>query len=174
VRRNSLFVHVIAGAAAGLAGSFAMEHYQRVLGRLSPDLGGAPGGGGQQYRQPQSEPSTYVAADKVTQAATGQPLAPEDKPVGGAIVHYAFGGAVGALYGWLAARRPETASGLGLPFGVAVWLTADEIGMPIAGLAKRPGAYPLGDHLSAFSAHLVFGAVMESTRRLLVPRRSRR
>lgn len=171
MRRQSLFVHLAAGVAAGLAASFAMERYQRALGRLSPDLGGAPGGGGQQYRQPQSEPSTYVAADVVSRAATGQALRSEDKPLGGSIVHYVFGGTVGALYGVLAAQRPAAAAGLGMPFGAAVWMTADEIGMPALGLAKPPTAYPLTDHLSGLSAHLVFGAVMESVRRLLVPRR---
>jgi hypothetical protein len=168
MRRQSLLVHLAAGVAGGLAGSFAMERYQRALGRISSDLGGAPGGGGQQYRQPQSEPSTYVAADVVSRAATGEALRPEDKPLGGSLVHYAFGGSVGALYGVLAAQRPDVAAGLGMPFGVAVWMTADEIGMPALGLAKRPTAYPVTDHLSALTAHLVFGAVMESVRRLLV------
>jgi putative membrane protein len=171
MRRQSLFVHLVAGVAGGLAGSFAMERYQRALGRISSDLGGAPGAGGQQYRQPQSEPSTYVAADVVSRAATGVALRPQDKPLGGSIVHYAFGATIGGLYGVLAARRPDTAAGLGLPFGAAVWMTADEIGMPALGLAKRPAAYPLTDHLSALTAHLVFGAVMESVRRLMVTQR---
>ena len=171
MRRGSLFLHVMVGAAAGVAGSFAMERFQRALGRISPDLGGAPGGGGQQYRQPQSEPSTYVAADKVARAATGHPLRPADKPAGGSLVHYAFGATVGALYGGLAARRPDTAAGLGMPFGIAVWMTADEIGMPALGLAKAPTAYPLTDHLSALGAHLVFGATTETVRRLILSRR---
>jgi putative membrane protein len=171
MRRNDVRRHVIAGLAGGLAGAFAMEHFQRALGRVSPDLGGAPGGGGQQYRQPQSEPSTYVAADKLTRAATGHPLRAEYKPAGGSLVHYGFGGAVGALYGALAARHPGTAAGMGMPFAMAVWLLADEVGMPAAGLARRPGAYPAADHLSSLTAHLVFGAAMEGVRRVLAPGR---
>lgn len=172
MRPNDLTLHLVAGLAGGLAGSFAMEHYQRALGRLSPDLGGAPGGGGQQYRQPQSEPSTYVAADKITRAATGHPLPATDKPAAGSLVHYTFGGVVGALYGALTARYPDAAAGMGMPFGTAVWLMADEAGMPAAGLARRPGAYPPADHLSALMAHLVFGATMEAVRRLLAPPRN--
>lgn len=168
MRHHDFTLHLIAGLAGGLAGSFAMEHFQRALGRLSPDLGGAPGGGGQQYRQPQSEPSTYVAADKISRAVTGHRLAPGDKPTGGSIVHYAFGGAVGAAYGLLTARRPRVAAGMGMPFATVVWVAADEIGMPAAGLARRPGAYPITDHLASFSAHLVFGATMEGVRRLLL------
>ena len=167
--------HVIAGLVGGLAGSFAMEHFQRALGKISPDIGGAPGGGGQQYRKPQSEPSTYKAADAVACATTGQPVPAPLKPAAGALVHYAFGGTLGAIYGAATAQDRDVASGAGLPFGVAVWVVADEIGMPVIGLAKPPTAYPLKDHASTFAAHLVYGATTEAVRRLvlaaLAPRR---
>jgi putative membrane protein len=172
MRPNDLSIHLAAGLAGGLAGAFAMEHFQRALGRLSPDLGGAPGGGGQQYRQPQSEPSTYVVADKLTRAATGRPLPAGDKPVGGSLVHYAFSGAVGALYGLLSSRHRAATAGMGMPFGIVVWAVADEVGMPAAGLARRPSDYPPTDHLASFTSHLVFGATMEGVRRLLAPSRN--
>ena len=168
--------HIIAGLVGGLAGSFAMEHFQRALGKISPDIGGAPGGGGQQYRKPQSEPSTYKAADVVACATTGAPLPARYKPAAGSLVHYAFGGTVGAIYGAAAARDRAVARGAGLPFGIAVWVVADELGMPLAGLAKPPTAYPLKDHASAFAAHLVYGATTEAVRRVvlaaLAPRRA--
>jgi uncharacterized membrane protein YagU involved in acid resistance len=163
-------VHLLAGLAGGLVGSFAMERFQRALGVVSPDVGGAPGGGGQQYRKPQSEPATYVAADALAQAATGQPVPPSLKPAAGSLVHYAFGGSVGVLYGALTAARPALAAGSGVPFGIAVWIVADELGMPMSGLAKPPTEYPLRDHASALSAHLVYGAVTEAVRRTIVQR----
>jgi putative membrane protein len=163
-------VHLLAGLAGGLVASFAMERFQRALGVVSPDLGGAPGGGGQQYRKPESEPATYVAADAIAQAATGRPLPPSLKPTGGSVVHYAFGGSVGLLYGALAGARPAVAAGYGMPFGIAVWMVADEIGMPASGLAKPPTAYSLKDHASALSAHLVYGAVTEAVRRSIIDR----
>jgi hypothetical protein len=161
-------VNLLAGLAAGLVASFAMERFQRALGAVSPDMGGAPGGGGQQYRKPQSEPSTYVAADALVHAVTGQRLPAALKPAGGSLVHYAFGGSVGALYGALAASRPALAAGAGIPFGLAVWIVADELGMPMTGLAKSPNAYPLRDHASGLSAHLVYGVVMETVRRAVI------
>jgi hypothetical protein len=97
-------VYLLAGLAGGLVASFAMERFQRLLGVVSPDVGGAPGGGGQQYRKPQSEPATYVAADALAQAVTGQRLPPPLQPTAGSLVHYAFGGSVGLLYGALTAR----------------------------------------------------------------------
>ena len=156
--------HVIAGVVGGLAGAFAMEHFQRALGKISPDIGGAPGGGGQQYRKPQSEPSTYVAADAVARATTGGPVPAPYKPAAGALVHYAFGGTLGAIYGAATAQDPRVAAGGGLPFGAAVWIAADEI----VGLAKPPTAYPLQDHATTFASHLVFGTTTELVRRLVL------
>ena len=166
-------LNVLAGLAGGLLGSFAMERFQRALGILSPDIGGASGGGGQQYRKPQSEPATYVAADALVRAVTEQPLPPSLKPAAGSLVHYAFGGSVGALYGLLTAGRPVVAAGRGIPFGIAVWIVADELGMPISGLAKPPSVYPFRDHLSGLSAHFVYGAVTEAVRSTIIHRFAR-
>jgi uncharacterized membrane protein YagU involved in acid resistance len=173
-RQPNMTAHVLAGLAAGLVASFAMERFQRVLGALSPDIGGAPGGGGQQYRKPQSEPTTYKAADEIAKATTGHKVPREYKPTAGSLVHYAFGGAVGAIYGAATATMPEVASVAGLPFGVAVWIVADEIGVPLSGLSKPPTAYPLKDHASAFASHVVYGVVTEGVRSLLLGRNRKR
>jgi uncharacterized membrane protein YagU involved in acid resistance len=111
-----------------------------------------------------------VAADALAQAATGQPLPSPLKPTAGSLVHYAFGGSVGALYGALSAASPPLAAGSGIPFGLTVWILADQLGMPMSGLAKPPSAYPLKDHASGLSAHLVYGAVTEAVRRTIVQR----
>lgn len=167
-RTGDVTIHVIAGLAGGLIASYAMERFQRALGRISPDLGGAPGGGGQQYRKPQSEPSTYVAADVVAKATAGQNVPRADKPAAGAAIHYAFGGAVGAIYGAATARTPDIAAWGGVPFGATVWLIADEMGMPVAGLAKAPSDYPLKDHATSLASHLLYGAATEAIRRGIV------
>jgi uncharacterized membrane protein YagU involved in acid resistance len=145
-----------------------MEHFQRALGRISPDLGGAPGAGGQQYRKPQSEPATYVAADLAAKTVTGHHLHPAKKPAASAAIHYAFGGAVGAIYGAAAARTPDVTAWGGVPFGATVWLMADEMGMPMAGLSEPPTEYPLRDHATTLVSHLIFGATTELVRRAIV------
>jgi len=167
MRRHQV-TNILGGIAGGLVGSFAMEHLQRALGRLSPEIGDAPGGGGQQYREPQSEPSTYRAADAIATATTGHPVPASRKPMAGAAVHYAFGAAVGAIYGAAAARNPDITSGAGLPFGASVWLIADELGMPALGLAPPPTAHPAEDHAATLASHLLFGALTECVRRCVV------
>lgn len=162
--------HVVAGLIGGLVASYAMERFQYALSRISADMGGASGGGGQQHRKPQSEPATYKAADAAARAVTGKPLPQEDKPAGGSIVHYAFGGAVGAIYGAAASQSDEITAWGGIPFGATVWLLADEIGVPLSGLAKAPTEYPVSSHISAFATHLVYGFTTESVRKLLMLR----
>jgi putative membrane protein len=165
---HSLAKNVIAGAIGGLVAAWTMEYFQRALGRVSKELGGAPGGGGQQYRNPQSEPATYKAADAVAETVTGEQVAREYKPAAGSLVHYAFGGALGAIYGAAATRRPDVTAWGGLPFGATVWLIADEIGVPLAGLGKTPTEYPLSNHMSTFATHLMYGATTECVRRTMV------
>ena len=159
--------NVVAGLVGGLVASYAMEHFQKSLGRLHPEMGDASGGGGQQHRKPQSQPATYKAADAVSTAVTGRPLPKEQKPIGGSIVHYAFGGAVGAMYGAAASQNREVTAWAGLPFGATVWLIADEMGVPLTGLSGKPTDYPLASHASAFATHLVYGLTTEAVRRLL-------
>jgi len=144
-----------------------MEHFQQALARISPEMGGASGGGGQQHRTPQTEPATYKAADAIAETVAGEPVPREVKPFAGSLVHYAFGGAVGAVYGAAASQNEEVTAWAGLPFGATVWLVADEMGVPLAGLSKAPTEYPLASHVSAFATHLVYGLTTELVRKLL-------
>ena len=159
--------NVVAGLIGGLVASYAMEHFQRALSRVARNMGGASGGGGQQHRTPESQPATYKAADAAARALTGKPLPKDEKPAGGSIVHYAFGGAVGAIYGAAASQNDEITAWGGIPFGGTVWLVADEIGVPLAGFSKGPTEYPLSSHVSAFAAHLIYGLTTETVRKLL-------
>ena len=97
----------------------------------------------------------------------GPPLPEDKKPLAGTIVHYAFGAGVGGLYGGLATVVPRLTVGLGLPFGVAVWLGAHVIMVPALGLAAPPLREPPLKEAFEFVLHLVYGAVTEGARRLI-------
>jgi len=165
--RGHIARHVTAGLIGGLVGAWVMELAQRGMEQAKGD-GSAPGGGGQQHRTPESEPATYQAADAVTETVAGHDVPESYKPAAGALVHYAFGGAVGAIYGAAAARTPDVTAWGGVPFGAAVWLIADEMGVPLAGLSKAPTEYPLADHASALAAHFVYGATADCVRRMVL------
>ena len=134
-----------------------MERFQASLSRLSTG----------KQDQSHDDPATYKAADAASRAIVGHAVRREDKPAAGSVVHYAFGGAVGAIYGAAAAQSDAVTAWAGVPFGAALWLVADEIGVPMAGFSKTPTEYPLSTHLSAFAAHLVYGATTETVRKLL-------
>jgi len=63
--------------------------------------------------------------------------------------------------------QPRTAVAAGLPFGAAVWLVADEIGMQAAGFARKPTDYAASRHAGALGSHLLFGLTVECVRRAL-------
>jgi putative membrane protein len=69
------------------------------------------------------------------------------------------------VYGALAEVSPGVTAAAGLPFGAVFWLLADEISVPLLGLAKGPTAYPVSTHVYALASHLVYGVTAEIGRR---------
>ena len=53
----------------------------------------------------------------------------------------------------------------GLASGIGVWLLADEVAGPSAGLSKPVREVPLTTHLYALASHLVYGWITETVRR---------
>jgi hypothetical protein len=109
--------------------------------------------------------SNELAAQALARPLLGRSLTRQELRVAAPLVHYAFGAAMGALYGAYAGRRHSRTSGAA--FGVTVWLAADEIAMPLLGLSHSTTRRPVEMHLQSFVAHLVFGAATEVTRRSL-------
>jgi hypothetical protein len=142
-----------------------MNQFQAGLSKLSE----------QQERPEDQEPSqsregddaTMKAASAISQGVLHRQLTADEKRVAGPVIHYAFGSLVGGLYGAMAEVVPVTAMGWGVPFGAAVWLGADEVGVPAAGLSQSPEKVPVTTHASALAAHLVYGATADGVRRLV-------
>jgi hypothetical protein len=163
------------GAAGGLLGAGLMVLFQHAVGGTDDTKQEQP------HRRanatPNStdgtfpdEPATIQAAEAVSRDLLGHEPTEREKQVGGSALHYGFGAAMGALYGATAELQPAAAAAAGLPFGAAVWLVADEIGVPLTGLAGKPTEYPLSRHAAAFASHLVFGLTVEGVRRALLGR----
>jgi hypothetical protein len=163
-----------AGVAGGLLGSWMMVRFNHLVGGVEARQGQAPK---EHYRRDATpndtdgtisdEPASIKSAAIVGEQLAGRSLTRGEKRQGGQIFHYAFGAIAGALYGVAAERNREVTAGFGLPFGATVWLTADEIGLPLAGLAAPPTNYPTSRHAAALGTHLVFGATVEAVRRVL-------
>ena len=168
-----------AGLVAGFVASWTMNQFQAAWSKaaegfekpngaqsMQPSEGQHPGQGSEQNKENQDD-ATVKAAKAISEAIFGHKLEEREKRATGAAVHYAFGTVTGGLYGAVAELAPEVTTGMGLPFGAAFWLVADETAVPLLGLSKPPTEYPASTHAYALAAHLVFGLTAEIVRRAL-------
>ena len=176
----------IAGFVGGLVGTLAMDSTEALWTAMMP--AGDPAEGAEKRRRlrntgvgrrrsGQSEPRSHhkpgptpservaemilraAGASRATQQSLRRPM--------GTVVHYTFGSTVGAIYGALAERAPAVTSGAGLPYGIAVLVAADEVGLPATGIAPAPWESRAGAHAYALAGHLAYGFITEMIRRAM-------
>lgn len=162
-----------AGLAAGLAATWVMTQFQHLSGKLAeppkkedPQHSAKRGKQESAQQKTQGDDATVKAADKLSRGLFHHALSQEEKKVAGPAVHYGFGALTGAAYGALAELDPRVTRGVGTPFGMAVWLGADEVAVPAFRLSGPPWAHPASVHARALAAHLVYGVATEGLRRL--------
>ena len=167
----------VAGLVGGLVASWTMNQFQAAWTKategfqkphgaqsLQPSDNPNSGPSSDQNKEDQDD-ATVKAAKAISEGVFGHKLQEREKKPAGAAVHYAFGTATGGLYGAAAEIAPQVTTGLGLPFGAAFWMVADEGAVPLLGLSKGPTEYPISTHVYALSSHLVYGLTAEVTRR---------
>jgi hypothetical protein len=169
-----------AGVVGGLVASAVMNEFQALWSRLAEGVershgaqslqqGSPQQGVGRELRERGSDDEEDDAPERLANAIsvglTGRELTGREKEKAGTALHYAYGVSMGALYGAAAELAPDVTSGAGLPFGAAVWITADEGVVPLLGLSKSPTEYPLSIHAYALASHLVYGLTTEAVRR---------
>lgn len=111
--------------------------------------------------------ATVKTAKAISEGIFGHKLTQSEKKPAGAVVHYAFGTVTGGMYGAMAELTPKVTSCAGVPFGAVFWLTADEMAVPLLGLAKGPTEYPVSTHAYSLASHLVYGLTTELSRRAI-------
>jgi type IV secretory pathway TrbD component len=151
---------MMAGVAGGLLASFLMGQFQAAWSAASQALSSTKRRGG---RKP--DPATVKAANAVAEKVTGRKIPADYKPIAGEAVHYGMGAGSAAVYGALAEVAPVVTIWEGAGFGTGVWLVADEVAVPAAGLSKSPKEIPLTTHVYALASHLVYGWITETVRR---------
>jgi putative membrane protein len=148
---GAVWKSTLAGAAGGLVGSLAMNQFQALVTEEPQSSSGG-------------DDATVKTAQAISHRVFDHNLTKDEKKWSGPAVHYAFGALAGALYGLLAETVPGVASGGGTVFGAALWLAADEIGVPAFGLGHSPLKTPASSHIKALASHLVFGLTTGLTR----------
>lgn len=161
----------IAGALGGLAGTWAMSEAQRLWTHAVDGRAPASSGGKHDARdwQERSERrnANEIAAQRVAKTVVGRCLTQRELAVAAPAVHYAFGTALGALYGCAAEVFAGSRTPAASAYGAGVWLVADEIGMPVLGLSSPPTARTGEQHAQSLASHLVYAYTTELVRRLI-------
>jgi putative membrane protein len=166
-KEKRVLIGAATGLIGGLVGAFVMNEFQIVAGKLSQNQDEEKAQTRSEQSQEGSDDATMKAADRGSRALLHRRLSEDEKKKLGPVVHYAFGGVMGALYCGLAAVVPATAAGFGTAFGVALFVLADETAVPLLGLSKAPTAYPLSSHAMALASHLVWATSTEAVRRIV-------
>lgn len=163
---------LLAGAVGGLAGAFLMNQVHSAWSAVERELETAQDNGDEEDEDDDQEdsaegdePATAKAAEAVSETVFNHRLTEDEHAVADPAVHYGFGAAMGALYGGLVEWRRGTAALGGVPFATALWLLADEIGVPAAGLSASSLDAPLPTHVRSLLAHIVYGLTTEGVRR---------
>jgi hypothetical protein len=112
------------------------------------------------------EDATVKVGTAAFEAVTGEKPSRETKQWLGTAAHYGFGAAMGVNYMLASEQAPDVRRGYGTVYGSLVWAAADEGILPAAGLSKKASEIPLGVHAYALGAHWVYGATLESCRRI--------
>ncbi len=146
---------LLAGAVGGLIACFAMSQFHSFFQKVESSS------------EDKQEDSTVKTASAVSQKIFHHELTPQQKKIAGPAVHYGFGASIATLYGAAVEVLPLLRTGLGTPFGAAVWLGAHVITVPALGLSEPVTRSTPRREAVEFGAHLVYGAVVEVVRRLL-------
>jgi uncharacterized membrane protein YagU involved in acid resistance len=143
--------------------------WQRVVAgdASSPRESLVGGQGGQLAREgPDArQPPTMHAASAIAHRLFRHAPTEREKQCLGQLLHYTFGTTTGALYGALADAIPALTTAGGVPFGLAVWLLADELATPALGLSQPPTRQDRVTHVYALTSHCIYGLATEGTRR---------
>jgi hypothetical protein len=159
---------ILAGAIGGLVGTWAMSEAQRLWTRAVDDH--VPESAADEHdardwqERSEGQNSNELAAQGLARHILGRRLRLDELRVAAPLIHYTFGTVVGALYGAFADGLRGNRAAAGFALGTALWLTADEIAMPLLGLSEPTTRRPLEMHLQSFTAHLVYGLTAEVVR----------
>jgi putative membrane protein len=106
-----------------------------------------------------------MVAQFAAEHTIGRPLTRDELAVAAPVVHFAFGSAMGALYGYFVESGHKAGVKNGAQFGMSVWAAADEAAMPVLGLSNSTLERPRELHMQSFASHVVFGVTTEMVRR---------
>lgn len=169
---GSLGRGAIAGALASFPASWAKQLSEPPLQRWSEQLfvpkpgekemvGADPSG------RPENMPPA-VLAERASRTLTGKGLSTQQKVLALHAIHYGFGAVLGAAYAAYVTAVPRAGIGWGAPAGLIMYGLTHGSAVPAMGLQRPPWRLPRAAMCWELTSHLVFGVVLEVSRRAIV------
>jgi hypothetical protein len=167
-------IHLFGGLAAGFVGgivaTWVLDKYQQgaleVTRRAEGALGAGPVLSSYQENQMLGQQRAHAeTADRLAKSTLGKGLSRRQRRDAIPIVHYAVGALAGGAYGLAAELIPAVRAGYGTGYASLLFMGGSQSLLPGFGfgvLGSR--AATQGDGLSG---HIVYGATLEVTRRIL-------
>jgi hypothetical protein len=160
-RKRSVLADAVKGGLAGLSAGWLMNALTTVIyDRQDPVARSreedARGG----------KVASEVAAQK-TARLFGRKLNDQSARKWGPVVHDGLAVGAGALYGVFRGRVPRLSLGVGLLFGLAFFVLADELALTALRIAPGPLAFPWQTHARGLAGHLTYGLATETQLRLI-------
>lgn len=160
---GDVVIDALKGAIAGAIGVWALDKVTWAMwDRTDPEKLRQE----EQEARPRGMDPAHVIANRAAEAM-GTELTPRQPHPAGLAVHYAIGVVPGALYGALRHRTPALTTAGGMLFGLGLFVVQDEGLNPILGSSGNPTDYPAEAHVRGLVGHLVFGAAMHASLKLL-------
>ncbi|HEY3991171.1 MAG TPA: hypothetical protein VGM02_17860 [Acidobacteriaceae bacterium] len=171
--KNRHEIKLLGGLAAGVIGgvvaTWALDKYQQgaleAIRRAEDAANAEPVLSRQQEEQLREQHRTHAeAAQRIAKSTIGRNLNRAQQRTAAPVVHYAAGALAGGIYGLVAEILPGVRRWYGMGYSKFIFLGASEPLLPWLGLSRRRSARvtPAG-----LSAPLIYGAVLETTRRVL-------
>jgi hypothetical protein len=172
MRKKQRQVRILGGLAAGVIGgmvaTWALDKYQQGALDATRRVEDATNAGPVLSRHQEDElreqrRAHAQAVQRIAKSTVGKKLSNAQERNAAAIVHYGAGALAGGVYGVAAEILPGVRRWYGMGYSKAVFLGGAEPLLPWLGLSpKQVQVTPAG-----IPAPLIFGAVLETTRRFL-------
>jgi putative membrane protein len=169
-RRKRGGIHLLGGFAAGVVGgivaTWVLDTYQQgaleATRRAENAVGAGPVLSRHQEEQMRNQERAHVeTAQRIVKSTIGKGLSRAQRRGAAPIVHYAVGAIAGGVYGLAAELIPAVRAGYGTGYAGILFKGSSQALIPGFGFGSRNKG---GDGLSGY---LVYGATLETTRRIL-------
>jgi ferric-dicitrate binding protein FerR (iron transport regulator) len=171
-RRTRPVAGLVAGIIGGVVATWVLDNYQRGAAAATREGEKAAGLDPVLSRQQEEQQKGHQrahgeVAERVTRAISGTGLSSRQRRQAAPYVHYAVGAIAGGIYGFSVEIVPMVRTGYGTGYASLLFLGGQELLVPGLDLGPAPQKTPSAVQAGGLSAHMVYGATLETVRRLL-------